>query len=184
MTGPVSVIKTAVFAGGLVQPLSTVASRFLAARRGVAAVEFALTAFWLFLFLFAIINLGDLGFTVGALQHAVEAAARKAAVTASANLSSTPATPCPTGSQLQTYFNSFAAPMLPAAGTASGPVLTPSATASSVWTNSTLPGSHLVLTATYHWQPIGFPHLLGAGVTLSLTTVSFAMGTGTTACAD
>ena len=157
MTGPVSVIKTAVFAGGLVQPLSTVASRFLAARRGVAAVEFALTAFWLFLFLFAIINLGDLGFTVGALQHAVEAAARKAAVTASANLSSTPATPCPTGSQLQTYFNSFAAPMLPAAGTASGPVLTPSATASSVWTNSTLPGSHRYSPRPITGSRSGFP---------------------------
>lgn len=163
-------------------------NRFIKARHGAAAVEFALSSLWLFLFLFAIINLGYLGLTLGALQHAVESAARQAAVSASANLSATPAKPCPTGSQIQTYFNNFVSPVLPSAGSASGPVLTPSATATPpVWTNGTLPGSYLALTGTYKWRPIGFPAYLGSGITLRITTVSFAMGTGAsgaTTCSD
>jgi Flp pilus assembly protein TadG len=180
---PVASIKTTGRAGTQII-WRTLAGHFLTTRRGAAAVEFALTSFWLFLFLFAILNLGYLGFTLGVLQHAVEDTARKAAVTASANLSATPATACPNGSQIQSYFNNYSSPLLPAVGSASGPVLTPSTTASSVWTTGSLPGSYLALTATYKWRPIGFPALLGTGITLGITTVSFAMGTGTTACTD
>lgn len=157
--------------------------RFLICRRSAAAVEFALCGVALFAFLLGIVNLGLLGLTLGDLQHAVEQAARKAAVTAAAN----GAGECPTTATIKTYFNNFAAPLLPANAatlsyrTYSSGTVTTSANPSNPWVDnasSGIPnGTYLALTATYAWKPIGFAAF--KGITLSISTVAFAMGAPT-----
>ena len=142
---------------------------FARARRAAAAVEFAITSLALFTFLMGIINLGDLGLVLGALQHGVQGAARQAAVTAAGDLASGAA--CPTSANIQSYFSAFAVPPL-TAGTA-----VPSYGAGSPWVSNdtTLPGSYVVLTETYNWVPIGFSPF-GTGFNLSLTAAGFVMG--------
>jgi Flp pilus assembly protein TadG len=168
------------------------ARRFAAARRGSAAVEFAMSGLALFAFLMVIINLGDLGLTVGALQHGLQGAARQAAVTAAANLSGNGAVAtCPVASDVRGYFNAFTSPALRAAtgSTTDGSPQLSSANgnltgSTSPWTSGTTPaGTFIKLTASYKWTPIGFASL-GPGVTLSLTTMAFVMGTssGTPTC--
>ena len=139
------------------------------ARRAAAAVEFAITSLALFTFLMGIINLGDLGLVLGALQHGVQGAARQAAVTAAGDLAS--GTACPTSANIQSYFTAFAVPPL-AANSA-----VPSYGAGSPWVSNdtTLPGSYVVLTETYNWVPIGFLPF-GTGFSLSLTAAGFVMG--------
>jgi Flp pilus assembly protein TadG len=157
--------------------------RFIAARRAAAAVEFAISALALLLFLFGIINLGYLGLQISALEHGVVGAARKAGVTAAANLTGNGAkTTCPTTADIQGYFNSFAAPPLRAAtgaATDGSPVLTFS---TGPWVNNgaagTPAGTYLTITATYRWIPIGFPAYFGVGLNLSITSAAFVMGTG------
>jgi len=69
-------------------------------RDGATALEFALVAPLIFAFIFGIIEVGHLLWTVGALNMAVEDAARCASVS---NVSSPPSTLCDTQSHLQTY---------------------------------------------------------------------------------
>ena len=155
-------------------------ARFAGGRQASAAVEFALGGLALFAFLMGIVNLGYLGLTLGALQHAVEQTARKAAVTAAANPSA-----CPTSANIQTIFNGFASPVLPLNGptlsyssySSSTATISPD-TATDPWVDNTSsqapPGTYLALTAAYNWKPIGFAEF--SGIKLSITTVAFAMG--------
>ena len=151
-------------------------ARLAAARRAAMAVEFAIVSLALFIFLFGIINLGDLGLVLGALQRGVQGAARQAAVTAAANLANNAA--CPTAAQIQGYFGSYAAPVINTAAA------TPSYGAGSPWVinDATLPGSYLVMTETYTWKPLGFA-AFGTGFPVSLTAAAFVMGSsGTVHC--
>lgn len=130
-----------------------------------------------FSFLMAIVNLGDLGLVLGAMQHAVQGASRQAAVTAAANLSSNGSkTTCPTTSDVQGYFNNYAASVL----NASAITLSYGSASSGPWINdgaASPAGTYIALTAAYVWQPIGLPKL-GSGLTLKLTSVAFVMGSG------
>jgi Flp pilus assembly protein TadG len=171
--------------------LRVLSRRFGAARRGSASVEFAMSGIALFAFLMGIINLGDLGLTLGVLQRGVETAARQAAVTAASNLSASPATSCPTAANVVTYFTNAESPPLSMANvtlsSANGAL--PS---NNAWTNNasppgsatSLPGSYIVLTAKYAWKPLGFA-ALGPSINLSLTSIAFVMGTSATVtCSD
>lgn len=152
------------------------ARRLLSGRRAAMAVEFAMVSLALFVFLMGIVNLGDLGLVLGALQRGVQGAARQAAVTAAANLANSAA--CPTATQIQGYFGGYASPVInTAASTASYYSGTPWVT-----NDATLPGSYLVMTETYTWRPIGFAPF-GSGFPLSLSAAAFVMGSsGTVHC--
>jgi hypothetical protein len=172
----------------VVTPGGQIRGRLAADARAAAGVEFAISGLALFLFLFGIINLGYLGLQISALEHGVVGAARQAGVTAAANLSGNGAkTTCPTTSDIQGYFNNFASPPLRAATgstTDGSPVLTFTA---GPWVNNgaagTPAGTFLTITATYRWIPIGFRAYFGVGLTLSITSAAFVMGTGgTTPC--
>jgi hypothetical protein len=148
-----------------------IGGRFAAARRAAEAVEFALVSLAFITFLMAILNLGDLGFTLSTLQREAQTTARDAAVAAAADVSGNGRqSTCPSAAQIQTMFTTAtpAAPLF-------HPVLTLN---SPVWTDhgsTTAPnGTYLSLTASDEWQPIGFPGF--AKVDLSVTTVAFAMG--------
>jgi hypothetical protein len=145
----------------------------------------------LFTFLMVIINLGDLGLTLGALQHGLQGGARAAAVAAAANLSGNlvgDGTSCPLCHEVRQDFNNFASPPLPvstSANTASpqlyyttGGTLTAFADGVSPWVYSAASpqGSYMALTVKYKWVPLGFA-ALGTGINLSLTTVVYVMGT-------
>ena len=142
-----------------------------------AAVEFALVGMALAMFMLAIVNLGMLGFTVGALVHGVQSAARAAAVQTANTYATTEAITCPSKSAIIGYFNEYADPPLPAAtGTTSNPA------GISTWSDnggdavtSEPPGVYLTLTATYLWVPIGFA-AFGTGINLSITTVATVTG--------
>jgi Flp pilus assembly protein TadG len=156
--------------------------RFIAGRRGAAAVEFALTSMALFLFLFAIVNLGLLGLTLGALQHGTEQAAREAAVTAAKNPADCRSSVNSTA--IQNYFYLYAAPVISRGATPSYSIYTDGSaalnTANDPWVDNgsgTPPGTYIALTETYNWAPIGFAKL--HGFTLKISTVAFAMGSPT-----
>jgi hypothetical protein len=154
------------------------AARLGATRRAGAATEFAFISFALVAFLMAIVNLGLLGFSAGALVRGVESAARAAAVQTAAAYAATNAITCPSESAIVGYFNEYADPPLPAAtGTTGNPAVI------ATWTNNGTgsvttepPGVYLTLTATYKWTPIGFAPF-GAGINLSITTVATVTGT-------
>ncbi len=127
----------------------------------------------------AIVNLGDVGLVLGAMQRAVEGASRQAAVTAAANLTSngTKST-CPTTADVQGYFSNYAASVLPLSAVA----LSYGSASSGPWINDAAAspaGTYIALTATYVWQPIGLPKL-GSGLTLKLTSVAFVTGSSAT----
>jgi hypothetical protein len=154
------------------------AAAFARSRTSVAAVEFALIGMAQAFFMLAIVNLGMLGFTVGALVRGVQSAARAAAVQTANNYATTEAITCPSESAIVGYFNQYADPPLPAA---TGKTGNPSVTAT--WTNNggdavtTEPqGVYLTLTAAYRWVPIGFA-AFGTGINLSITTVATVTGT-------
>lgn len=157
-------------------------SRVRGDRRAAAAVEFAISGLAIFAFIMAIINLGLLGFTVAAMAHGVQAAARSAAVYASNQYLTTGTLSCPASSTVTGYFDKYADPPLPKSGTTANggaPVIT------IAWTNSTgaSPGLYLTLTAKYKWVPIGFA-TLGSGFTISLTSAATVLGSSavTTSC--
>jgi hypothetical protein len=147
-------------------------------RRAGAAVEFALVGTALVAFLLAIVNLGMLGFSVGALVRGVQSAARAAAVQTAATYAATEAITCPSESAIVGYFNEYADPPLPpASGTTGNPAV------NATWSDNggdavatEPPGVYLTLTATYKWVPIGFAPF-GAGINLSITTVATVTGT-------
>lgn len=128
-------------------------------------------------FLMAIVNLGMLGFTLSVLQRAVELTARTTAVSVAAGGSSTA---CPTATTVQTIFNNYAAPLIPADATTLTYYSYPTSgstvvTVSSPWVKASgLNGGYIAINAAYAWKPIGFAFL--HGVTLSLTAVAFSTG--------
>lgn len=163
---------------GLMVSLGQPIEYFRTTRRAGAAVEFALSGFALLAFILAILNLGLLGFSLGALTHGVQATARKAAVFAANQYATTGTMTCPDNPTVAGYFNSFAQPPLPSAGTATGsnPLIT------ATWTNNSAgdgsnewTGVYLTLTVKYTWVPVGFP-AFGQGIPLSITTASTVMG--------
>lgn len=148
-------------------------------RNGATTLEFAVNGFVLLLFLFGIINLGDLGLTVGTMKHAVETTVRTATVQTSAALAQTgnPAA-CATASQIIADFNSVASPILPPASTAIAPGFP---TISYSWTNATAanptPGTSLEVTAAFRWAPLGLSTSLGPGVALTISSTQLVIGT-------
>lgn len=155
--------------------------RFYKARRGAAAVEFALTGLALLAFILAILNLGLIGFSLDGLARSVQATARSAAMQASSSYNKTGTMTCPAMSTITTLFNHYADPPLPPAGTAAGsnPLIT------AIWTNNNagtgtneLPGVYLTLTVKYLWRPTGFA-AFGKGIPLSITTAATVMGSDT-----
>jgi Flp pilus assembly protein TadG len=157
---------------------------WLAQRRATAAVEFAMVGSALFFFLLAIVNLGILGLTLGALVHGVQSAARAAAVQTANTYATTGTITCPSNAAIIGDFNNAADPPLPAAsGSTGNPAVT------TAWTdngNATVttkpPGVYLTMTATYRWVPVGFA-AFGAGITLNITTVATVTGTSQAAAA-
>ncbi len=147
-------------------------------RRAGAAVEFALVGMALILFLMAVVNLGMLGFTIGALVHGVESAARAAAVQTANNYATSEAITCPSESAIVGYFNKYANPPIPAAtGTTGNPSVIATWSDNGGDTVATEPpGVYLTLTAKYKWVPIGLS-AFGAGINLSMTTVATVTGT-------
>jgi hypothetical protein len=151
-------------------------------RRAGAAVEFALCGMAFFGFIMAIVNLGLLGFSLGALARSVQATGRWAAVTASSSYTGSQIT-LPCLSSDVTAFNRFADPALPAlaqtSGTASstGSQTTGNLTLSATWTGTAgaSPGEFVQLTGTYKWVPLGFAPF-GAGFPLRITTAATVMG--------
>ena len=129
-------------------------------------------------FLLAIVNLGMLGFSVGALVRGVQSAARAAAVQTANTYAATEAVTCPSESAIVGYFNEYADPPLPpATGTTGNPAVT------ATWSDNggdavttEPPGVYLTLTATYKWMPIGLA-VFGTGINLSITTVATVTGT-------
>jgi hypothetical protein len=148
----------------------------------VAAVEFALSGVLLMLFIFGIVNLGMLGFSIAALNHGVQQAARSAAVKAAANFVSTGTYTCPSTTDIEGYFDTYADPPFPS----SKPITTPNYIASPVsltaaWTNNGtgttgLQDLYITLTVTYKWRPIGIP-VFPNGIPLQATTVATVLGT-------
>jgi len=155
--------------------------RFAAERRGVAAVAFAINVMALLIFFFAIINLGDLGLTLGTMKHAVQASVRNAAVETGANFAQTGNLgDCATNSQIVATFNSIASPILPQASNtqnANAPIV------QSSWANNN-EGATLTVSAFFQWVPIGVPNLLGPTVPLTITSTQTVIGTSgaTTTC--
>jgi Flp pilus assembly protein TadG len=159
---------------------------FRACQRGAAMIEFALTGVLLVVFLMGLVNLGLLGFSLGALNHAVQVAARTATVQTVATYSTTGAYTCPVKATVLGYFNQVANPPLPAAGTAAGanPKLTVTWTDNGPGkTTGEPPALYLTLNATYNFVPIGLTGF--KGFNLNATTVATVMSTNgvTTSCA-
>ncbi|MDE8349460.1 MAG: TadE/TadG family type IV pilus assembly protein [Acidocella sp.] len=160
-------------------PANCTIARFWHQRRAATAVEFALSALALFLFLFGIVNLGLLGFSLSALARGVQTTARSAAVYTSAQYTTSNTFITPSCATIVGYFNSAVGGPLPTANTSAGsnPLLTVN------WTNNSTgstanypPGLVLALTGHYNWAPIGFAGFF-AGIPLSITTVVTVMGT-------
>jgi hypothetical protein len=147
--------------------------------QGGTATEFALVGFAAFLFMMAILNIGMLGFSIGALEHAVQATARKEAVAASLSNVNGNQFVCPAAATVQSDFNNYADPPLPASASTNagntGPLL------DILWTdnNSSIPGIYVTLTATYNWTPIGFS-ALGNGLVMSVTAAAEVTGSAAT----
>ncbi len=157
--------------------------RLCLTRRGAAAVEFAISGLALLAFIMALLNFGLLGFSLGALAHSVQATAREAAMYASNQYATTGTMTCPTNSMITTYFDNFAQPPLPAAGTSTGsnPLITATWTNNSSGTGVSSSGGpewngvYLTLTVKYLWSPIGF-NMFIKGIPLSITTATTVMG--------
>jgi Flp pilus assembly protein TadG len=152
--------------------------RHLGCRRGVVAVEFALIGVAMVVFIFAILELGMLGFSLDSLTRGVQAAARTAVMTAANAYATNGAISCPTNSTIIGYFNGYASPPLPAAtGSTSNPAITATWTNNSSGTVTTEPeGVYLTLTGTYTWVPMGYAAFGHAGIKLNITSVAIVPG--------
>ncbi len=152
--------------------------RFWRARQGGSAVEFALVGAALFLFLLAVVNLGLLGFSLAALMHGVQGAARQAATYAANQEVTNGKYVCPDADTIAGYFDTLAEPPLPSSGTSTGsnPLITATWVDNTKNTNSNEPpGLYLDLTAAYKWTPLGMSEL-GPGLTFTMSTVATVMG--------
>jgi Flp pilus assembly protein TadG len=154
-------------------------STLTADTRGVAAIEFAISGSALFLFLFGIMNLGELGFTIIALQRGVQQAARYASVATSVALANGTAVnnACTTQADAQTQFANAVTPPLSAAST---PIISISwggslATCSNDASNGI---GTVTISARYRWYPIGMAGLLTNGISLAPTETLAVMNTG------
>jgi len=158
--------------------------RLAAAEQGGAAVEFGICGPALFGFIFAIVNLGLLGFQFGALVHAVQATGRWAAVQATASVvnSQTSITePC-LGSDVS-EFNALADPPLTAmsqpTGTAAatGSQTTGNVTLTVSWTGTagSANGIYDTFTGVLNWQPIGLAGF-GLGFPMKISTAASTVG--------
>jgi hypothetical protein len=162
--------------------------RYLAiTQRAGAAIEFALSGLALLIFLMAIINLGDLGLTLGALEHGIQASARETAIQTTANLATNGTVTCPTDDNIRTYFNNFAAPPLPAATgspTDGSPIVTAAWVDNVLGTTAGVPPTlYLNLNVAYTWYPIGLPAIFKTGIKLGMTAVATVIGpAGMPAC--
>jgi Flp pilus assembly protein TadG len=142
-------------------------------RRGAALLEFAINGIALFAFFMAIINVGLLGMSFGALERGVEGTARMAAANAAANYVSSnyTALTCPTAATVQGYFKAFAVPALSDNATVKA-----SWTNNGTGTNTTDPAAvYVTVTATYTWRPLGFPYGT-LNIPLSLNTIAVVTG--------
>ena len=165
--------------------LHLIARRLIAARQAGAAVEFAISGLALFAFILGILNLGLLGFSLGALDRGVQATGRWAATQASSSYATSGGTiTLPCLGRVVTAFNTYADPPLAPLGqpasitSSSGSQTTGNLKLTATWTNSgpgTSPGEYLTLTATYSWLPLGFA-AFGHGFPVSLTTAATVMG--------
>lgn len=156
--------------------------RFACSRRAGAATEFALVGLWVIGLMFVIVNLALLSFSLGALAHGVQAAARQAAVTAANSSSNTPGTPatqtfnaCPVASAIAGYFNNYAIAALPSAGTNAGSS-NPYINANWNYASGSSLGLYVTVSGTYTWHPIGFNILNSRGITLKISTVATVPG--------
>ncbi len=151
-----------------------------AQRRAGAASEFALCGLGLFAFILAVVNMGLLGLSLGALERGVQASARQAAVTAANSYASASTYTCPTAATVQGYFNGFANPPLPpsvAGPPNTGPILVITWVNNSSYSNASQPpGVFITLTATYNWIPLGFSNF-GPSIPLKLSTLADVTGT-------
>ncbi len=157
--------------------------RFRTASQAVASIEFAISGMALILFMLAIVNLGDLGLMLGALQHGAEAAARAAAVQSAGNIASGGV--CTNNAAVQSYFNAAASPPLPPA-TGSTTDGTPQIQTS--WTNNsannTVPGTYVTVTTSYNWTPIGLPNTASIPLTITATQIVLGTSGATTSCSS
>ncbi len=145
------------------------------ARRGSMSVEFAIVGFALIAFIFVLLNLGLLGYSVAALSRGVQYAARTAVVAAAANYASGNTYICPTPTAVAGYFDKVADPPLASSSTSSG---TYPYVQANWYTNGTNlpPGVVLVLSVTAKWYPIGLA-TLASGFTFKIATVATVLGT-------
>lgn len=147
--------------------------------RGVAAIEFAVAAPVLFLFLFIIINLGLLAWTYDALHEGVVAAARYASVTTSNALSTVNNTisngVCASESSVQNQFQSATSPpiaqgSMPQIQIAWGGSLVACGVSSGGASIDNLPGGWVQVSVHYVWSPVAMPNWL-SGVSLTVSDV-------------
>ncbi len=162
-------------------------ANFAKDRNATSSLEFAVNALALVLFLFGIINLGDLGLTVGTMKRAVQAAVRAATVQTSAAMAQTGSpSACATAAQIIADFNGIASPILPPASASNNPGYP---TISYSWTNATaltqIPGTILTVTVAYRWVPLGMSQNFGPGIPLSIASTQLVIGTSgaITSCA-
>ncbi len=157
--------------------------RLVGTRRAAAAVEFGLVGFAFFGFIFVILNLGLLGFSLGALSRGVQTAARAAALATANQYTTTQAYTAPSACTVDGFFDGIADPPFKPSGTStsSNPKITIS------WVNNSAnlvatepPGLYVAITGTYLWKPLGFEALF-SGITLKISSVATVPGTNGTA---
>ncbi len=169
------------------------ARRLWSSRKGAAAIEFAIGATVLFIFIFGIINLGFLALTENGLQNGVGNAARVASADASDIMSTvanggTPPTTCPdlptTGSAVQQAFDAGASPPFnggnapnvtvdwygPASGLPSG-----------CTSKNTATSNYVTVSISYFWKPVALAYLFNNGIQLTASDTEPVMAPTTNA---
>ncbi len=146
-------------------------------RRGVAAIEFAIAAPVLFLFLFIIINLGFLAWTYDALHEGVVAAARYASITTSTSLLNAQDAVsngiCASENSVQSQFQAATSPptaqgSIPQIQLSWGGSLAVCGVASGGASFGNVPGGWVEVTVHYVWSPVAMPNWL-SGVNLTVS---------------
>lgn len=164
------------------------ARRFRRARRGAAAIEFAIGATVLFIFIFGIINLGFLALTENGLQNGVANAARVASADASDIMSTvanggTPPTTCPdlptTSSAVQQAFDAGASPPFNGSNAPNvtvqwyGPT---SGLPSGCVSQNTATSNYVTVSISYFWKPVALAYLFNNGIQLTASDTEAVMG--------
>jgi Flp pilus assembly protein TadG len=147
--------------------------------RGVAAIEFAISGSALFLFMLGIMNLGELGFTIVALQRGVQDTARYASISTSVALANGTAANYACTSQANAQAR-FAAAVTPPFSANSTPNVSVS-WGGSLATCSNNAGTGIgtvTVSAQYQWYPIGMAGILTNGISLAPTETLAVMNAG------